>query len=69
MRSVRDPTGRHGRRLHARRRRFSARGPGGAALVHLACETELLVLDVVYVLGVIVLFVVVGLVAKAVGTL
>jgi len=69
MRSVREPAGRRRRRLHAGRRRSSARGPGGAACVHMACETESLVLDVVYVLGVIVLFVVVGLVAKAVEKL
>ncbi len=42
-----------------------ARSPVGP----LAYETELLVLDVVYVLGVVVLFVVVGLVAKAVEKL
>ncbi len=69
MRSVREPAGRRRRWLSVRRRRSSARGPDGSARVHTACETEFLVLDVVYVLGVIVLFVVVGLVAKAVEKL
>ena len=68
MRSVREPAGRRRRRLHAGRRRSSARGPVGPPACT-ACETESLVLDVVYVLGVIVLFVVVGLVAKAVEKL
>lgn len=66
MQSVRAAAGPAERAFDRELRRTSAHGPE-PGLVRV--RTESLVLDVVYVLGVIVLFVLVGLVAKAVEKL